>query len=305
MNDWYIDRSKSFVETDLKKTMEIIHQIETEGKNTDASVITSRLKNAGVRGVSPSNAYAALTRFRDHGLIRLDNTVGNATKLYVDGKLDFGELLIDLFLKRPAKKDNSPNVKPFVLICRLFSYMMEMNLDPDDIFITKAECDEYLLPICDYSNLSYELVEQIVSERQYSMDDHVLIPRRNLDDNVAVKYGIWFNGLKSTPLFLPCDLKDVLLPNQKQFEFFKYVSENADELDATPTSSNSELYSYYCNDRYGFSEILPSLIRSNVTLEEDDAKAIFEITGRILERELNCLIDREEIPQEWWSNHIS
>ncbi|MBP3888093.1 MAG: AAC(3) family N-acetyltransferase [Cellulosilyticum sp.] len=36
-----------------------------------------------------------------------------------------------------------------------------------------------------------------------------------------------------------------------------------------------------------------------------DAKAIFEITGRILERELNCLIDREEIPQEWWSNHIS
>ena len=276
MNDWYIDRSKSFVETDLKKTMEIIHQIETEGKNTDASVITSRLKNAGVRGVSPSNAYAALTRFRDHGLIRLDNTVGNATKLYVDGKLDFGELLIDLFLKRPAKKDNSPNVKPFVLICRLFSYMMEMNLDPDDIFITKAECDEYLLPICDYSDLSYELVEQIVSERQYSMDDHVLIPRRDLDDNVAVKYGIWFNGLKSTPLFLPCDLKDVLLPNQKQFEFFKYVSENADELDATPTSSNSELYSYYCNDRYGFSEILPSLIRSNVTLEEDDAKAIFE-----------------------------
>ena len=276
MNDWYIDRSKSFVETDLKKTMEIIHQIETEGKNTDASVITSRLKNAGVRGVSPSNAYAALTRFRDHGLIRLDNTVGNATKLYVDGKLDFGELLIDLFLKRPAKKDNSPNVKPFVLICRLFSYMMEMNLDPDDIFITKAECDEYLLPICDYSDLSYELVEQIVSERQYSMEDHVLIPRRDLDDNVAVKYGIWFNGLKSTPLFLPCDLKDVLLPNQKQFEFFKYVSENADELDATPTSSNSELYSYYCNDRYGFSEILPSLIRSNITLEEDDAKAIFE-----------------------------
>lgn len=36
-----------------------------------------------------------------------------------------------------------------------------------------------------------------------------------------------------------------------------------------------------------------------------DARAIFEVTGRILERELNCLIDREEIPKEWWSNHIS
>lgn len=276
MNDWYIDRSKSFVETDLQKTMQIIYDVEAEGKNADAAIITSRLKSAGARGVSKSNAYAALTRFRDHGLIRLDNTVGDATKLYINGKLDFGELLLDLFMKRPAKKENSPNVKPFVLICKLFSHMMEMNLDPDDIFITKAECDEYLLPICDYKDLTFELVEQIIAERKYSMNDHVLIARRDLDDNVAVKYGIWFNGLKNTPLFLPSELRDVLLPNQKQFEFFKYVSENAEELEVTPTASNSELYAYYCNDRFGFSEILPSLIRNNVTLEEDEAKAVFE-----------------------------
>lgn len=276
MNDWYIDRSKSFVETDLRETMQIIHQIELDGKNMDAAVITDRLKSAGVRGVAPSNAYAALTRFRDHGLIRLDNSVGDATKFYIDGKLDFGELLIDLFLKRPAKKENSPNVKPFVLLCRLFSHMLEMKIDPDDIFVTKAECEEYLLPICNYSDLTFELVERIVTEREYSLEDHSIIPRIQPSKNDEVKYGIWFNGLKSTPLFLPCDVRDKLIPNQKQFEFFKYVSENADEFDATPTSSNSELYAYYCNDRYGFSEILPSLIRSNITLEEDDAKAIFE-----------------------------
>ena len=43
MNDWYIDRSKSFVETDLKETMQIIHQIELDGKNMDAAIITERL----------------------------------------------------------------------------------------------------------------------------------------------------------------------------------------------------------------------------------------------------------------------
>ena len=32
----------------------------------------------------------------------------------------------------------------FVLLCRLFSYMLEMKIDPDDIFITKAECEEHL-----------------------------------------------------------------------------------------------------------------------------------------------------------------
>lgn len=31
-----------------------------------------------------------------------------------------------------------------------------------------------------------------------------------------------------------------------------------------------------------------------------DAKKTFEVTGRILEKEKNCLIDRESIPEEWW-----
>ena len=31
-----------------------------------------------------------------------------------------------------------------------------------------------------------------------------------------------------------------------------------------------------------------------------DAKKVFEVTGKVLEQELNCLIDRAEIPKEWW-----
>lgn len=31
-----------------------------------------------------------------------------------------------------------------------------------------------------------------------------------------------------------------------------------------------------------------------------DAKGIFEVTKRVLSHELNCLIDRETIPEEWW-----
>lgn len=31
-----------------------------------------------------------------------------------------------------------------------------------------------------------------------------------------------------------------------------------------------------------------------------DAKRIFEVTKRVLSHEINCLIDREEIPREWW-----
>ncbi len=31
-----------------------------------------------------------------------------------------------------------------------------------------------------------------------------------------------------------------------------------------------------------------------------DAKAIFEVTKKVLSHEINCVIDREEIPAEWW-----
>lgn len=32
-----------------------------------------------------------------------------------------------------------------------------------------------------------------------------------------------------------------------------------------------------------------------------DAKKVCEVVGRILTKEVNCLIDRESIPKEWWS----
>lgn len=31
-----------------------------------------------------------------------------------------------------------------------------------------------------------------------------------------------------------------------------------------------------------------------------DAKKVFEVTGKVLSHEINCLIDRDEIPKEWW-----
>lgn len=32
-----------------------------------------------------------------------------------------------------------------------------------------------------------------------------------------------------------------------------------------------------------------------------DANKIYEVTGKILDKEINCLIERESIPKEWWS----
>ena len=31
-----------------------------------------------------------------------------------------------------------------------------------------------------------------------------------------------------------------------------------------------------------------------------DVKKIYEVTKKVLSHEINCLIEREEIPREWW-----
>ena len=146
----------------------------------------------GLLGRAGGNPNAALTRFRDHGLLSLDNKIGESAVDYVQGRLGKAELVIDLFIKRPCKKQDAPNVKPFVVLCKLFDNMMEMSIDLDDIFITYHECYEYLYPCNSYEDVSLELVEKILAERQYELGVRYPRPRVKLPDNEDTNLSIWF-----------------------------------------------------------------------------------------------------------------
>ena len=143
MNDWYIDRSKNFVNDTLDSMLQFLSTQNPNG--VESKDIVDSIQQTNALGNADANPNAALTRLRDHGLLKKNNVLGDSAKDYINHVIDKQELIIDLFLKRPAKKSNSPNVKPFVLLCVLFDAMLEMKLDPDDIFITFEECKEYLI----------------------------------------------------------------------------------------------------------------------------------------------------------------
>lgn len=281
MNNWYIDRSKNFIHDGLRDILSIINESELAGEEMTTAALSRKFEQNGALGNAVGNPNAAFTRFRDHGLIRMNNTVGESSKMYLNSKFTFGELVIDLFIKRFANKDEYPSVRPVVILCKLFSCMMDMGVDIDDIFVTYFECHEYLLPINAYEEVTYELVEKIISERQYADDGsgYSLQHRVNLDRNEEINYSIWFNALKQTPLFVSLEDNDngyTLRPNQNQKEFFKYISENANEFDNGNIRNNSTLYEYYCNRQYGLSEIITPVIKPDVTLQEDDVKVLFD-----------------------------
>ena len=281
MNNWYIDRSKNFIHDGLRAILSIINESELAGEEMTTAALSRKFEQNGALGNAVGNPNAAFTRFRDHGLIRMNNTIGESAKMYLNSKFTFGELVIDLFIKRFANKDEYPSVRPVVILCKLFSCMMDMGVDIDDIFVTYFECHEYLLPINSYEEVTYELVEKIISERQYADDGsgYSLQHRVDLDRNEEINYSIWFNALKQTPLFVSLEDNDngyTLRPNQNQKEFFKYISENANEFDNGNIRNNSTLYEYYCNREYGLSEIITPVIKPDVTIQEDDVKVLFD-----------------------------
>ena len=276
MNDWYIDRSKNFINDTLDKALTLFNTAcKTE---ISSDLLAEKIKESGALGGAEGNPNAALTRFRDHGFLRKNNTIGDSAQDYIEGRLGKAELIIDMFSKRPAMKSSSPDVKPFYLLCLVFDSMLQMGLDPDDIFLTYEECREYLYPIISYSGITFELVEKIVSEREYEYGIDMPKPRITLEPNEDTNLSIWFNALRETPVFMPLEVnKRVLRPNLKQAEFFHFMAVNADELKPVPTSSNNSLYDYYCDSACGLSEILPNVIRKESVFDkEEDAQTLFQ-----------------------------
>lgn len=276
MNDWYIDRSKNFINDSLNPMLEFL--LKHCRSAISSTELVRLMGEAGVLGNAEGNPNAALTRYRDHGFLRANNTIGDSACDYLNGRIGKDELVIDMLSKRPAKKSNSPNVKPFFILCMVFDIMQQTIIDTDDIFITYEEVKEYLFPINSYADVTYDLVDRIVSERDYEYDSKMPNARIALEDNEDTNLSIWFNALQHTPLFMPSDgARKVLRPNLKQKEFFRFIAVNAEEVSSTNTDSNVELYNYYCDGVTGISEIIPNVVKSSGIISNDrDAQILYE-----------------------------
>lgn len=278
---WYIDRAKNFNEEGLRDFLQAVYNVEQKKGSMTTKTLFDSIKEEISLEIAEGNPNAAFTGYRDHGLIKKDNTIGDSAKLFLFNRLNFGELILDLFVKRFALKGQYTEVRPFVVLCTVFSNMIQMELDPDDIFLTIYECHEYLINIESYDEINFDLIEKILNERTYttSLNNKFIKPRIKLTDNEKSPYVIWFNALKKTPLFLSEDNennRNILYPNQKQKEFFRYIKENADEFANVSISSNSSLYDYYCNRKYGFAEIVSPVIKKDISIEINEVEKLFD-----------------------------
>lgn len=260
MNDWYIDRSKNFLNESLNPVLEFVEKYDGA---RDSSSVIAKLINAGVFDKSAGNPNAALTRFRDHGLITNANVIGDSAKDYLEGMIGIDELIIDLFFKRPAAKKQSPDLKPLVLLCHVFWMMFDIASSNDDIFLTASECFNYLYPINSVDDISYELIDTIMTNREYLVQGGTINSIKEMKQNEMTNIRIWFNALKNTPFFIDTEDRNIVKPNVYQRDFFEFIYFNSFKMMNTPTDSNTALYDYYCKRETGINEIIPMPFKPN------------------------------------------
>lgn len=266
MNDWYIDRSKNFNNNSLDP---VINYLANYNGDYDSNSIISSLIENDVFDSDAGNLNAALTRFRDHGIINNSNRLGESSLDYHNRIITKDEFIIDLLLKRPATKKNSPNIKPLIVLCSVFDKMYEIVADEGDVFLSYEECYKYLYPINSLSEITIDYVDMVLSNRPCT--------NVNMTRNEIINISIWANALRNTPLVLNIDDKNIIKPNAFCKSFIRFLSTNGYLISETPTDSNDNLYNYYCRRETGISEIIPNTLKPNVVArDQKESKMIFD-----------------------------
>ncbi len=255
MNDWYIDRSKNFINGTFEPVISFFYRYSDV---RDSRTIINKLISNCIFDEDSGNPNAALTRFRDHGIINNSNVLGEPAIDYVEKRITRDELIIDLMLKRPALKKGSANLKPLVLLCKFFDVMYEIAVDEAEVFLTYEECFNYLYHCNTLQDISTDFVDSVMENRLYDT------ARPEMKQNDYTNLSIWFNALCNTPIFLQTNERSIVRPNPYAKPFIKFIAINGPMISETPTTSNTELYNYYCSRAKGLSEIIPSVFLPNV-----------------------------------------
>ena len=250
-NDWYIDRASDLITPEFNKFIECFYKFCKNGISSDE--LTSKIDFK-----ESKNKNALLTHFRDLGILNSKNKISDHAIDYFEKKLDLDSLIIDLLIRRGASKSNKTNVKPFVIISKIFNTLFDMNIDKRDIFLTNEECVNSLYPITSYDEITPEFVENIIQNRTFNENEGLVISP--LEKNIKNNIGRWFSALKETSVFLPNENNDILTPNFQQKEFFRFISNLGEDLKPSSHENNEELYNFYLGRKNGISQIIPKVI---------------------------------------------
>lgn len=272
MGDWYIDRSRNLSSDTkwIKSLIFSINRIDPNNNGVNSKELINLLPDILKTGRNP---YAVLTFLRDIGFINLNNQLGENSKLLIDNKLTYWELIFELLFKRFYSKEISYGVKPLIVIIVTLFKLYE-NSNQENAYITWSECSKYLFNIDEYKQINKDLIIKLLKNRE-----------ENLKSNNFSVLDIWFNSLKNIVIFINNETKDKLTMNVDYLPFFKRIVDNLqlDHAIEIKIEDRKDLYNYYGSSNNGIINFVPNIdnafLNSNFNNIQDLYNYIFGISA--------------------------
>ena len=282
MFSWYIDNRYYITEEFVNKLLEY----SVEAKSNEEP-----LKNVFARKEpSAGNPSSPVTFARNIGIIDNEENWSDTTKLYQNRTIPFSNFIFDLIAKRNVSKTEQINMKPLVVLCVVFSKMVQLDIDETEQFITTAECYEYLSVLSSYEEITNDLVLNIVNSRTYTGRQHV--PQKRVEVRNEVYLSSIFDALCKSGIFYTGIQKSIIHPQKKYSELIEYIAANGTRISIAPIADggrqNEEFYSYCSNINNGILEIFPELPLLN---EEIPATATKDIYNYLFDVETQVSFD--------------
>lgn len=248
MGDWYIDRSRNLSSDTkwIKSLIFSINRIDPKNNGVNSKELINLLPDILKTGRNP---YAVLTFLRDIGFINLNNQLGENSKLLIENKLTYWELIFELLFKRYYSKDICYGIKPLIVII-VTLYKLYESSNQENAYITWSDCSKYLFNINDYKQINNDLINGILKNRE-----------DNLKSNNFSVLDIWFNSLKNIVIFINDESKDRLAMNVDYLSFYKRIVDNLqlDNFVEEEIKDRKELYNYYGSSNNGIINFIPNI----------------------------------------------
>ena len=190
MSSWYIDRSrniKSCFESSLMDKMK--EWVQNKNEISTQPISPAKLIKKLNIDKSFKNPNALLTYLRDIGLIDYQtNLPSQFFRTCVYSQLSNEQIILLILLKKNSEKNDKSTVKPFVVICKAMSLLVDIC---KDYYLTWDDCVSFLQKIDNYDDITEQYILEMINARN--------INDKTQDSSIM---DIWFNGLTATGLFL-------------------------------------------------------------------------------------------------------
>lgn len=264
MGNWYIDRSRNLSEDTkwIKSLIFSIDRIDPNNVGLKSNDLIELLPDILKKGKNP---FAVLTYLRDIGFINLDNKLGENSKLLLDDKLTYWELVFELLFKRFHSKEQFNSTNPLVILITTLYEIYDYNRDKST-FITWNECSDYLFKIDDYQLIDRDLVIEIIKNRE-----------KNIKGNNYSVLDIWFNSLKNLPIFYKDDIKDRLTINLEYLDFYKLIHSKSQNIRISEIKiyNRKGLYDYYGNSNNGIINFIPNINKDFILNNKSNIEGVY------------------------------